>query len=219
MAKGGHSIIFGLKGGLLADVLKSVRDAVQAAQDLQSTGEYFLTLWTKDRSDAELVAWRTGLAHDALPVVEEPAASFNQVSFTVHAATPTGVAVEAGLVLVSHERGVLIQLVFVRDILEDDGAGWIIKTLDRLVPALGFDSAILSDTVDEAAISRRVAAGESLTTIISARIRGLDELPPPLLAMVKAERTEPDLWDVARDRGVNVRMTPKGFVVFLTVDL
>lgn len=203
----------------MPEVIEHARKVVGQIQYLQPAGHYRVSRWSDDRSEHHVIGNHKYTDHRFLPAVHEPPSTFNQVSYPLYADASPGYVGEMSLVIRAHREGVLVELIFMDDALEDFGASWIIKTLDAFMAPLGIESAILCDLKDTAPTSTRVVAGEPLTAIIASRLTGKDALPPPVLAMVKAERVDPNVWDAARDGGVNIRMTPKGFAVFLTVDL
>jgi hypothetical protein len=213
-----HAAILGLLREPLSEVIDTARKVVAQISYLQPAGDYVVGRWSDDGSEHHIVGHKYS-DRRMLPAVSEAPATFNEVSYPLYVDASPGRVAQANLLIRAHRAGVSIDFIFMGDALEDLGASWIIKTLDVFLPPMGVDTAILCDLKDTGPTMTRVAAGESLVGVIGARLTGKDPLPPPLLAMVKAERVEPDVWNAAQDGGIGIRMTPKGFAVFLTVGL
>jgi hypothetical protein len=218
MAKNPASIAFGLLEGPMARVITLARTAF-ADLDLLAPGrEYTLLNWTDDPDGPDLVTSQAP-AGMGLPAIAQAPATFNQVTFTLHAATPTGTLAEVLLVIRSRAQGVFVSLVFMGNILESLGPNWVVRLLDVLVPRLGAEAAVLCDNGDEAETERRLLAGERVSAMVLARIAGRDPLPPPLLALVRSELCDEAALEQARQHGVAVRLSLRGNVVFSTIDL
>ena len=214
-----HTVILGLLRRPMAEVIEQARKVVALIPDLQPAGHYRVSRWSDDGAEHEIIAQHKYADRRALPAVPEAPTKFNQVSYPLYADGVPGYVAEMSLLIRSYPESVSVDFIFMGNALEGLGASWIIKTLDAFLPPMGIESGILCDLEDTGTTINRVVAGEPLTDLIAARLKGKDPLPPPLLAVVKAERVDPEVWDAARDGGVNIRMTPKGFAVFLTVKL
>ena len=203
----------------MAEVIEQARKTVPQIASLQPAGYYRVSRWSDDGSEHDIIGAHKYTDRRTLPAVQEEPAKFNQVSYPLYIDAKPGYVAEVSLLIRAHRSGVSIDWIFMSDALKKVGAKWIIKTLDAFLPSMGLDAAILCDLNDTTPMMERTVDGESLPAIIAARVTGKDDLPPPVLAMIKAERVDGDVWDAARDRGVSIRMTPNGFGVFLTVDL
>jgi len=220
MASNAQSIHFDLFEGGLADVVETLRRALPRVSGLQTTPKYTLANWSDDDSEHEIVAMSNGAPSDSLPVIEEPAQTFNAVTFHVYidgaeTAFQVLVAVRAKRKLIN------VGLIFMSDVLEEGslGASAIVKMLDGLLPSLARDSAIICNEDDEGMVGRRTWDGESVASIVLARAKGQDALPPPLLALVRADLCDEETLHAIRAAGVKVRMTLHGYIVLATVDV
>lgn len=214
-----HSAIFGLVQRPLVDVIEQARKTASQIPYWQPAGDYTVSRWSDDGSVHDIIAWHKYADRRTLPPVQEDPANFNQVSYSLYIDGRPGHVDEVSLLIRARPSAVSIEWIFMDNALKNLGAKWIIKTLDALLPPMRLDAAILCDLKDTSPTSKRVFSGEPLQALITARLTEKDVLPSPLLAMIKAERVDAEVWDAARDNGVNIRMTPKGFAVFLTVDL
>jgi hypothetical protein len=220
MASNAHSIKFGLFQRPMADVIETVRQALRQLPDVQPGGNYTLSHWSDDESEHDIVAMKQGRSREALPVITEKPHTFNAVSFTLHLDLPE-TALQFLIIVRGKAAAVHVGVVFMSDILEEGslGSSGVVKLLDTLLPALGKESALLCDKGDEGAVDGRLWAGESLSSIILARAKGEDPLPPPLLALLKADLCDDATLGAVREAGVKVRLTLKKHVVFSIVDL
>ena len=218
MPKTPTSIDFGLLAQPLPAAIERARAAFGEVDFMKPAAQYTLIQWNED-GEATPRVFANQPSGPLLPPIKENPNSFNGVHYSLYSDTAKGTVVESLLTLRSVPQGTFLVVLYNGNIASTLGPHWIIKTIDTLIPKLHVECGCFCDENDEEDMSRRQSDGESLTSIVLARVQGRDRLPAPLLAVVKSDLCDEQLLQEARDRGVAVRLTLRGNVVFSTLDL
>ncbi len=211
MPETSHSVSFSTPILSHEDVLARFWACLRTA-GAKGGGQYTL-LWLGDEETTRTVANVEGLSRETLPAITEPPSSYNDASFSMWIDTH-----EFLLTFHRTPREIRYGLLFISNAVRNPGPHWLTRLMGDLAKALDVDcAALLMNTGEEYDTHIRREKGEDFFDIIQDRALGNTDIGFPQLALLRQDKTDPELWEAARNAGHRIGIIRKDWIMISSI--